>query len=105
MSLTNEDGVRLDIQVSSDIGKQINDIIASIMCVIPSPHKSQIRFIQETALTAIADTQTLQYVNQGLVDKQKEARQKRTKKHFGSARMLPVAEALKQKEERVIKEN
>ena len=43
-------------------------------------------------------------MNQGLVQKQQQARQKKTKKYFGVARVLTVEEALKRQEERRAKE-
>ena len=43
-------------------------------------------------------------MNEELVQKQKKGRQEKTKKNFGQARVLTVAEALKLKEERKAKE-
>jgi hypothetical protein len=60
-----------------------------------------VTFIGETALTALADKQTLQFLNEGLVKKSKEGRQNKTKKHFGTARVLTVEEALRMKEDRI----
>jgi len=62
-----------------------------------------VTFITDTALTALADKNTLQFMNNGLVKKSKEGRQK-TKKHFGTARVLSVGEALRLKEDRETKE-
>jgi hypothetical protein len=43
-------------------------------------------------------------VNQGLVQKQQQAGQHKTKKHFGTACVLTVEEAIKKQEERKAKE-
>jgi hypothetical protein len=43
-------------------------------------------------------------MNQGLVQKQQQARQNKTKKHFGTARVLIVEEAIKKQEGRKAKE-
>ena len=61
------------------------------------------RFIRDTALIALADKHTLQFMNEGLVRKSKEGRQNKTKKHFSVARILTMEEALR-KEERKAKE-
>ena len=60
--------------------------------------------LRDTCLTALAGKHTLQFMNQGLVQKQQQARQKKTKKHFGAARVLTVEDALKRQEERRAKE-
>jgi hypothetical protein len=43
-------------------------------------------------------------MNEGLVKKTKEGRQNKSKKAFGTARVLTVEEAIRQKEERKAKE-
>ena len=60
--------------------------------------------ISETALTALADKYALQFMNEGLVKRSKEGRQNKAKKHFGTARVLTVQEALRVKEDREVKE-
>ena len=72
------------------------------MCA--TPHQPKVRFIRDTALIALADKHTLQFMNEGLVRKSKEGRQNKTKKHFGVARILTLEEALRKKEERKAKE-
>jgi hypothetical protein len=72
--------------------------------VCPTPHRSKITFIGDTVLTALADRKTLQFINEGLVKKSKEGRQNKTKKHFGTARVLTVEEALRIKKDREMKE-
>jgi hypothetical protein len=42
-------------------------------------------------------------LNEGLVKKSKEGRQNKTKKHFGTARVLTVEEALRIKEDREVR--
>ena len=43
-------------------------------------------------------------MNNGLVKKSKEGRQRKIKKHFGTIRVLTVEEALRIKEDREVKE-
>jgi hypothetical protein len=43
-------------------------------------------------------------MNQGLVQKQQQARQNKAKRHFGIARVLIVEETIKKQEERKAKE-
>jgi hypothetical protein len=65
--------------------------------------------MRDTALTALGDKHTLQLMNEGLVRKAKEGRQNKTKKHFGTARILtmekvPRKEEMKTKEQQAIDE-
>jgi hypothetical protein len=103
-SFTNDDGVRVDIQVQPNEAQKINEFVAQLLRVCPTPHRSKVTFIRDTALIALADKNTLQFMNEGLVQKTKEGRQSKTKKHFGMARVLTVEEALQKREERNIKE-
>jgi hypothetical protein len=97
-SLTNEDGVCIHtIELQPDVGQQVNQMVAQLREVCPTPHRPGVRFIRDTALTTLADKHTLQFMNEGLVKKSKEGR------HFGTARILTVADALR-KEEREAKE-
>jgi hypothetical protein len=73
-----------------------------VLCT--TPDRPKLRFIRDTALTALADKNILHHMNEGLVKKSKEGRQNKTKKHFGTARILTVADALRKKEEREAKE-
>jgi hypothetical protein len=50
------------------------------------------------------DRNILQFINKGLVKKSKKDRRNRIKKHFGTAKVLTVEEALKIKENRKVKE-
>jgi hypothetical protein len=84
--------------------EKINEMVAQLLRVCPTPHRSKITFIRDTALTALADKEALQFMNEGLVKKSKEGRQNKTKKHFGTARVLTVEEALRIKEDREMKE-
>ena len=91
-------------EVQSGIGQKINEFMAQLLTVCPTSHRSKLTFIGETALTALADNQILQFLNEDLVKKSKEGRQNMTKEHFGTARVLTVGEALKMKENREVKE-
>ena len=83
-----EDGVRVDIQAQPNIGQKINDVVAQLLRVCPTSHRSKVSFIGDTALTALADRKTFRFINEGLVKKSKEGRQNNTQKHFGTARLL-----------------
>lgn len=103
-SFTHEDGRRVDIQVQPDIGQKINEIVEQLWTVCPTPYRPKVAFIKDTVLTALADRNTLQFINEGIVKKSKEGRQRKMKKYFGAARVLTVEEALKMKEDREAKE-
>src|SRR5882757_2611900 len=85
VSLSNKYGVRVDIQVQADIGQKINEFVAQLLQVCPTPHRAKMTFVRNTVLTALADNKTLQFMNDGLVKKSKECRQKKAKKYFGVA--------------------
>jgi hypothetical protein len=78
--------------------------VGQLLTVYLIPHRSKVTFIKDTALTALTDRNTLQFINEGLIKKNKEGRQNKTKKHFGTTRVLTVEEALKIKENREVKE-
>lgn len=106
-SLTDKNGRRIDIQVGPDVAQKINEIVAQVIDVCPTPLRSGVSFVKDTCLTAIADRDTaiaerntLQVLNQGLVEKQKAARKKKTTKYFGKARMLTLEEMETQAQER-----
>jgi hypothetical protein len=84
--------------------EKMNEMVAQLLRVCPTPHRSKITFIRDTALTALTDKEALQFMNEGLVKKSKEDRQNKTKKHFGTAKVLTVEEALRIKEDREVKE-
>lgn len=102
-SLTNEDGVRLDIQANQDQSKRINELIAEVLQGAPQLN-SPIKKLREISLTALADRSALSILNEALVKKQEKSRKARTKKNFGEARVLCVGEALQQMQERVQRE-
>ena len=70
-SLTNEGGVRAKIEFQPDLGQQANQVVAQLARVCDTPHRPQVRFIGDTALTALADKHTLHLMNKGLVKKTK----------------------------------
>lgn len=70
-SLTNEGGVRVNIELQPDLAQQVNQIVAQLPKVCDTPHRPQVRFIGDTALTALADKHTLHLMNKGLVKKTK----------------------------------
>jgi hypothetical protein len=88
----------------SQIGQNIIESTAQLLRVCPILHQSRVTLIGEIALTALTDKQTLQFLNEGLVKKSKEGRQNKTKKYFGTARVLKVEEALRIKKHREVKE-
>ena len=78
--------------------------MADLLEVCSTSAKRKVTNLSNIALTAISEKYTFQLINQQLIQKQKKGRQERTRKHFGQARVLTVAEALKLKEERQAKE-
>lgn len=78
--------------------------MAQLLKVCNTPDRPQVRFIGDTALTALADKYTLQFMKEGLVKNTKESRQNKTKKAISAARILTMEEALREKEERKAKE-
>jgi hypothetical protein len=56
-------------------------------------YEDEISFVKPACLTAIAEKSALAHINQHLVDKSKEFRKARNKKHFCTARVLTVQEA------------
>lgn len=104
-SLTSSDGVRLEIPVTQpDLAQEIDAVVSRLVQVCSSPYKADVQFLKRTALTAIADRDSFSYLNQQLVDKSKESRQRKTKKHFGAARVLTVEDALERKANREAQE-
>jgi hypothetical protein len=73
--------------------------------VCSTPYRSQISFVRDTCLTAIAENTTLQEVNKGLFEKVKKKNKPKTKQYFGGARILTVADMIKQQEIRQDKNN
>ncbi|KAF2806953.1 uncharacterized protein BDZ99DRAFT_465704 [Mytilinidion resinicola] len=104
ISITNENGVRVDIQATEDQSKRINTLIAALLKEVPLQLYSTITHLQDLSLTALADRSALQILNNDLVQKQKKSRKSRTKKHFGEARQLTVEEALQKMRERNAKD-
>jgi hypothetical protein len=90
-SITDESGRRLDITVEPHVAQKINEIISQLLEGAPSTRHADLQYIQEQALIAIADRS--KSLNRRLVEKQQQARQKRTKKTFGNARILTVKDA------------
>jgi hypothetical protein len=101
MSFTNKDGIRIDLSITPHIAQKINEIIAHLLEGVPPSYHSNIKYVQEQALTAIANRSILQLINQSLVSKQQQIRQGGTKKTFGEARILTVKDA---QEKRDLKE-
>jgi hypothetical protein len=84
--------------------EKVNKIMAELLRVCSTLYRFKITFLRDTALTALADKEALQFMNKGLIKKRKEGRQNKTKKHFDTARVLTVEEALRIKEDREVKE-
>ena len=68
------------------------------------PPEPSIQSFSTTALIALANNKTLQTMNDGLVKTSKEHRQKKTKKRFGTARLLIVEDTLRIREDGALKE-
>jgi hypothetical protein len=105
VSLTDENGRRVDIQVGDDLAQRINAIVSEVAAVCSTPLRSQVTFVQDTCLTALADSRSLQILNEELVKKQQERRIKKNNKAFGKARLLKMEDMLAQEKERKTKES
>lgn len=81
--------------------QKINEIVSQLVKVCPTPYRAKVHHL---CLETLADNHTLQFMNQGLFQKQQQARQNKTKKHFGTARVLIVEKAIKKQKERKAKE-
>ena len=68
---------------------------AQLLEVCYAPHRPGVRFIRDTALTALVDKHTLQFMNEGRSGSARHGRPNMTKKHFGTARILTEADALR----------
>ncbi len=99
-SLTSSTGIRIDVLITEpELAQKIDEVIARILKVCPS-QVEDITFVKETCLTAIAEKTALTEINQQLLNKAQISRQKRTKKHFGEARLLTVQEAREKQAQR-----
>ncbi|RFU33002.1 hypothetical protein B7463_g3338, partial [Scytalidium lignicola] len=72
------------------IAPDITATIAQALQVCPTPLRNKLIHVRQTCLTAIADRNTLTIVNQGLVNKQQQARMKKMKKSYGLAGVLTI---------------
>ena len=67
-------------------------MVAQLMSQLGTPAQSSISFLHKTCLAAIAEANTLGQLNEALVQKAKNIRQKKSRKGIGEARVLTVAE-------------
>jgi hypothetical protein len=84
--------------------EKVNEILAALSEITASPFKGQLASLKNIALTAIAENQSLQKLNDEMLKKQKVDRGAQTRKNYGNARVLTVKECLEKKEERKRKE-
>ena len=104
-SLTDENGRCVNITINKpSLAGKVNELIAQIIEVCPTPYRSNVCMLGDTCLTAIADANTLKFVNQTIIDKQQQSRRNRTKKNFSSLRILTVEEAQRKQQEQASKE-
>jgi len=78
----------------------VNAIVTSLFKVCPSPVKAQVVTLRDLTLKAITDRTAQEILNNNMVEHQKEARKKRTKKTCGEARVLTVKEIRKEAKKR-----
>ena len=82
----------------------VNTLAKEILQGCSTPLRAQVCTLQHTCLTTLADNKCLQVMNDELVKKQKEARVKKSSKHYGRARVLTVEELQDEKNKRSVKE-
>jgi len=105
-SLTNSNGVQVNITVTPHTAIRINQFVDEVLAgMTPSLH-SHVLGLKDTALTAVADRAVLRQTNQELLEKQQQRRKNQSRKAVGGARVLTVNEgrAMMQEEEDRAKE-
>ena len=83
-----------------DIEAKVDDIITQIEQSLETPVRSDLRFIRQTCLTALAECHTLNTLNKSLVQKARESRVKKARKAAGEARVLTVQEIVEKQARR-----
>jgi hypothetical protein len=84
--------------------QKVNEILSALFEITASSLKAQLTSLSNIALTAIAENQSLQKLNDEMLKKQKASRGAQTRKNYGHARVLTVKECLDRGEERKRKE-
>jgi hypothetical protein len=98
-SFTDENGVTVNITAPSpSVATKINDMVAQLTSQLGTPAQSSISFLHKTCLAAIAEANTLGQLNEALVQKAKDIRQKKSRKGIGEARVLTVAEIVEKRD-------
>jgi len=100
-TFTNEDGISVNVVATGPaLAKRINDIVEQLRGICVTPLRNDVAFVQQTCLEAIADRVNLKLVNDALVNKQRQRRLEKTRKHYGEARVLTVQAMLDKQAER-----
>lgn len=97
-SFIDENGVTVNITATSpSVATKINDMVAQLTSQLGTPAQSSISFLHKTCLAAIAEANMLGQLNEALVQKAKDIRQKKSRKGIGEARVLTVAEIVEKR--------
>lgn len=100
---TNRVGICTDTQ-ELRLAQEVSSIIADVLSQVPADVHPSIKRLEEIALACIANNSALNLLNQGLVQKQQQARTKKSRKAYGTARLLTVEEAHRKVDEAAAKE-
>jgi hypothetical protein len=104
MVLHDGTGRKLEIPLDQQLGDRVLEMFQAVISKYGSPLKKDLAVVQDLALTAIVDNNTLKPLNQGLVDKQRKAYHQKERKAFGETRQLTLQQADDQKAAREAKE-
>lgn len=105
VSFTDDQGRRLDIQVSDHLADRINKLVDEVSAVCSTSQRQEMTFFRTTTLTALANCKSLEILNEELVKKQQKTRTKKTNsKPFKGARVLSMGDMIQMAEELEAKE-
>ena len=93
-SLTNKNGVRINIPMSPSVREKINKVINSVIQGATPLRSKALLNLQQIALRTLANKTILQRINMELIKKQKRQRRGQGKTLYSKARVLLVREAL-----------
>jgi hypothetical protein len=103
-TLTDSQGRVVEVTVHESSSESINRLVHEVYQLCPTPAKAHLNTVRTLSLSAIASRDCLAILNNDLVEKARQKRVNKNRKHFGEARILTSEEALQQIEERADKE-
>jgi hypothetical protein len=102
-SLT-KDGITTTWEIGPHEASKLEQLFGEIFKGVTPSTRQKITYIKVKALTAIADRQNLQRINNDLVEKHTKQRRNRAKAHCGEAKVLTSAEIIAVREEKEVKD-